>query len=56
MSERAKLNPLTSLRFIAAAFIAIGHSGQQVGFEAFRFDLFNAGNAVSFFTCFQDLF
>ncbi|UIN53631.1 acyltransferase family protein [Pseudomonas kribbensis] len=49
MSERAKLNPLTSLRFIAAAFIAIGHSGQQVGFEAFRFDLFNAGNAVSFF-------
>lgn len=49
MSERQQLNPLTSLRFIAAAFIAIGHSGALPGFEMFKFDLFNAGNAVSFF-------
>lgn len=49
MLERVQLKSLTSLRFFAATFIAIGHSGAQPGFEMFKLDLFNAGNAVSFF-------
>lgn len=49
MSSKNQLHTLTSLRFLAAAFIVIGHAGQMPGFEMFKFDLFNAGNAVSFF-------
>lgn len=49
MREAHRIDALTSLRFFAAAIIAVAHAGFWPGFEQFRFDLFNGGNAVSFF-------
>lgn len=44
-----KIEPLTSLRFFAAALVVIGHAGFYPGFEAFKFQIINYSNAVSFF-------
>lgn len=49
MPSSQRIDSLTSLRFFAAAIIAIAHAGFWPGLEQFRFDLFNGGNAVSFF-------